>query len=193
MKLDHTLEESQERAALFALGALPPDEARSFRDHLASGCDTCAQELASFSDVVDELAAAAPPAEPGDRVRAAVLERIASPVFEPHPGIRFVRTADVAWQPGRGPQIFTKPLFRDAPRGYRTQLIRMEPGTAIPPHRHAEVEELFLIEGEVTISGVVMRAGDYCRAEPGTVHDGILSRTGCLFLALSSEKNEVLA
>jgi quercetin dioxygenase-like cupin family protein len=192
MKVAHTLEDSQERAALFALGALPPDEARSFEDHLTEGCEVCARELASFSDVVDELSSVAPAAVPGDHVRAAVLERIAAPVFDTHPGMRFVRSGQLDWQPGSRPSISVKPLFRDAPRGYKTLLIRLEPNTGFPEHRHGGAEEIYLLEGEVTISGVVMRAGDYCRAEAGTVHDGIFSRTGCLFLVLSSEGNDPL-
>jgi quercetin dioxygenase-like cupin family protein len=193
MKTDHSLEEAQERAALYALGSLPPEESSGFEEHLGAGCDVCARELASFTQVVDELAVAAPPGMPADRVRAAVLERFAAAEFEAMPGMRFVRSDRLAWQPGSQPTVSVKLLSRDAPSGYRTQVIRMAPNSSIQPHRHAEVEELYLLEGEVTISGVVMRAGDYCRAEAGTVHDAIFTKTGCVFLALSSENDERLS
>ena len=45
-----------EDVAAYALGALEPVEADAFRRHLAS-CSVCPSELASFSQVVDEIAA----------------------------------------------------------------------------------------------------------------------------------------
>jgi hypothetical protein len=42
------------------------------------------------------------------------------------------------------------------------------------------------------ISGVLMRAGDYCRAEPGTVHVDISTNGGVLFFCLASDHNEAL-
>jgi hypothetical protein len=49
-----------------------------------------------------------------------------------------------------------------------------------------------VLEGDVTISGVEMKPGDYCRAEPGSVHTGISSRGGCQFITIASERNELL-
>jgi len=188
MTRGHSLEESQEQAALYALGALPREEAESFEAHLRSGCDACKRELASFGAVVEELAAATPPSE---RVRAAVMRRFATPVLE-EGGIRFVRAAQVAWRPAL-PAVATKSLFRDRGRGYNTQLVRMEAGGTYPPHRHVEAEEIYIIEGDLTVSGVTMHAGDYCRAEADSVHDRITTRDGCVFLVLSSEHDELLA
>jgi quercetin dioxygenase-like cupin family protein len=73
-----------------------------------------------------------------------------------------------------------------------TVLVRMAPGTSAPRHRHAEVEESYVLEGDVTISGVEMTPGDYCRAEPGSVHTGISTRGGCQFITIASERNELL-
>lgn len=194
MKPDHSLEEAQEAAALYALGSLPAEESSDFEEHLSGGCDVCTRELASFAQVTEELGAAAPHEMPGEHVRAAVLERFAPVEFESSPGIRFVRSGRLDWRhPAAGSAMSVKLLSRDAQRGYRTQVIRMEPNSGFEPHRHVEVEELFLLEGEVTISGVLMRPGDYCRAEAGTVHDGIFTKTGCVFLAISSEHNERLS
>lgn len=193
MSFDHSLEEVQERAALYALGSLPAQESSDFEEHLSTGCDVCARELASFTQVVDELAAVAAPEKPDDRVRAAVLERYGAAEFEALPGIRFVRSDRLEWQSGSRPTVSVKMLSRDSDSGYRTQIIRMAPNSGYHAHRHADVEEIYLLEGEVTISGVVMRAGDYCRSEPGTVHDGIFTQTGCVFLTVVSERNERLS
>ena len=73
-----------------------------------------------------------------------------------------------------------------------TQLVRMAPGTSYPRHRHADIEENYLLEGDLTISGVTMKAGDYCRAEPDSVHSDIRTSGGCQFISIASEHNELL-
>ena len=85
-----------------------------------------------------------------------------------------------------------KLLYHDRERAYSARLVRLAPGTVYPSHRHARVEELFVIEGEALISGVLMRAGDYCRAESGTVHVDISTSGGVVFFCLASDHNEAL-
>jgi anti-sigma-K factor RskA len=64
-------------ASAYALGALDPDERRSFESHAAE-CDICTAEVHAFSGVVAALATSvpqvAPPPELRDRVVAAVRE-----------------------------------------------------------------------------------------------------------------------
>jgi hypothetical protein len=38
-----------------------------------------------------------------------------------------------------------------------------------------------------------MRSGDYCRAEPGSVHDGIRTAGGCVFIITAAAPDELLA
>jgi quercetin dioxygenase-like cupin family protein len=191
MRQIHSAEEAQERAALYALGALPADEAESFEEHLRSGCEACARELSSFVAVVDELSLAGPTAQPGDHVRAAALERLTTPEFEEQ-GVRFVRAGQMPWQPTSLPNVERKQLFRDNDSGYRTQVVRLPPGGRYPGHRHTEVEEIYLVEGDLSVSGFIMHAGDYCRAEPGSVHEDVHSIAGCTFVVLSSEHDQFL-
>ena len=187
MKPRHTLEEAQERAALHALGALDADEARAYVEHLESGCEVCAAEVASFAEVADDLAMAAPPQAPSERVRAAFLEALATPVIEVN-GVRFVRSQRLDWQGSAA--ISRKSLFRDAGRGFGTQIVRMAPGAQLAPHRHAEAEEIYIIEGDLTLAGFTMHAGDYCRAEADSIHETVHTTNGCVFLVLSSEHDE---
>ena len=67
--------------AAYALGALEPAEAQAFSRHLHS-CSVCAQELASFRQVVDSLPLAAPRYQPPPGLRRQVLAVVAS---EPRP------------------------------------------------------------------------------------------------------------
>jgi len=104
-----------------------------------------------------------------------------------------VRSGQFDWAPAVAPGIEVKRLSEDRVRERVTLLVRLAPGASYPDHRHADVEELYLLEGEVFVSGVLMRAGDYCRSEADSVHDRIHTSTGCLFLATASLRNQFLA
>lgn len=196
---EHTLDQVRERASLYALGTLSASEAGEFEEHVSSGCSICVDELKAFTAVATDLASAAAPQTPRHTLRTRVLERIATDatategaVIE-QMGARFVRSGKLGWKAGNAPAVEIKVLAMDKQRGYVTQLVRMEPGASLRPHRHADVEESYLIEGDLLVSGVVMHAGDYCRAEGGSLHEGVVTRGGCVFIALSSIRDEMLA
>jgi quercetin dioxygenase-like cupin family protein len=198
MKSPHSVDETRERAALYVVGALRGEEAREFEAHLKQGCEVCAAEVKAFSHVTDELAASVPPQAPSAKLRERVRDKIASEVRAgPSPtidknGMRFMLSNLMPWEGTAIIGIETKVLFRDAANGMVTVLVRMAPGTSGSHHRHAAVEESYVLEGDVTISGVEMKPGDYCRAEPGSVHTGISTRGGCQFITIASERNELL-
>jgi anti-sigma factor ChrR (cupin superfamily) len=191
-KRHSSAEEIGETAALYSLGALSSEEAAAFEEHLRAGCDPCLAEVGAFADVVRILGQAAEPRTPRPELRAAVLERIAdrrSPPIELE-GIRFVRPARLAWLRAL-PGVEVKLLASGA--GSQTLLVRMTAGAKYPPHRHADVEELYLLEGDLEICGVAMRAGDYCRAEADSIHRGISTTSGCVFLTTTSDRDEILS
>lgn len=47
------------------------------------------------------------------------------------------------------PGIFVKLLATDIDRGRVSMLVRLAPGTDYPSHRHAGLEELYLLDGEL--------------------------------------------
>jgi hypothetical protein len=198
MRSPHSVDETRERAALYVVGALRGEEAREFEAHLKQGCEVCAAEVKAFSHVTDELAASVPPQAPSAKLRERVRDKIASEVRAgPSPtidkiGMRFMLSNLMPWEGTAIIGIETKVLFRDAAKGMVTLLVRMAPGTIGSHHRHAAVEESYVLEGDVTISGVEMKPGDYCRAEPGSVHTGTSTRGGCQFITIASERNELL-
>ena len=67
-----TCEELRERYALYAVGALPPEEQGPLEEHLARGCPTCTAGVAAFQE-------RRPAALPAGRPAA----RPASPSAEP--------------------------------------------------------------------------------------------------------------
>lgn len=194
-----TTEEVRDLAALYALGALRGDELREFEQHLTDGCDVCTAEVAAFAPVVADLAYAAPLQSPRPELRDRVLGRIAAEgMTASHPKIEkehlvFVGSQWLNWQPGNAPGVDIKLLSVDKERGYFTTLVRMAPGASLPPHRHADIEESYIMEGEVLVSGVLMRTGDYCRADAGSLHTGVTSKTGCTFIAVASIRDEWFA
>lgn len=64
MSYESKTEESQERAALYALGALCQHEARAFEEQLREGDAQLRADLESFEQVVDAIGYGAPAAEP---------------------------------------------------------------------------------------------------------------------------------
>jgi len=88
VKHERATEETQERAALFALGSLSQHEARAFEEHLREGCPVCAADLRWQEEVVGALALAAAPAAPPAYMRdivAARIEREGRPAAAPPP------------------------------------------------------------------------------------------------------------
>jgi len=69
----------------------------------------------------------------------------------------------------------------------------MDAGAHYPSHRHKEIEELFVLSGDLHVEGEIMQAGDYCRADARTLHGETFTDSGCTFLLRASPDNEVLA
>ena len=65
-------------------------------------------------------------------------------------------------------------------------LLRMDAGARGRKHTHAHVEHCYVIEGDVSIVGLQLGAGDHHIAGKGTVHDGLTTDRGCLLLLAES-------
>ncbi len=140
------------------------------------------------------LAEATPP-PPSLKARIlASLEGAAEPGPAPLPGSRFVSpgiaaviAADAPWVASPLPGIEYKVLHRDDERRATTRLLRFSAGSVYPPHRHGGVEEVFVLEGSVTLNGILLKPGDYCRAEAGTAEPMAHSETGGMAIIVSSD------
>jgi anti-sigma factor ChrR (cupin superfamily) len=80
-------------------------------------------------------------------------------------------------------------LARDVGAERVSMLVRLAPGAAYPPHIHAGVEELYLLDGELFIDGRKLYPGDYNRAEMGTGDEHVWSETGCTCVLLTSSSD----
>jgi DNA-directed RNA polymerase specialized sigma24 family protein len=116
----------------------------------------------------------------GSIAKSIVLEFGVAPVF----------TAPYDWtEPDWNevsPGISCKILAADEHRDRVSMLVHLEPGVDYPPHTHAGVEELHLLQGELWIDDRKLDPGDYNRAEPGTSDARVWSETGCTCVLITS-------
>lgn len=192
---DVTRDAIHETAALDALEGnrpvVPGDETPLFAEYRAA--------RAAFDDVTALLGFTARPVDPPAGLKQRLLSRIRPAALVNHPeaplvvkpGVTAVRTSDAQWIPAPVPGVSYKVLNHDAQRLLTTRLVRFAPGTCYPNHRHGGTEEIYLIEGTVSVNGVTLRAGDYCRSEAGTEEIGTSTESGALAIVVSSDLDEV--
>jgi|SRR6476469_2117286 len=102
-----------------------------------------------------------------------------------------VRAGDVRWRNHPVPGVTMARLSVDKAKREIVCLLRAEPGVTYPPHRHAAVEEIFMLEGDLEVDGEVYGRGDYIRSSPGSIHSPYTS-TGCMFFIRTSIDDEML-
>jgi anti-sigma factor ChrR (cupin superfamily) len=183
--------EYAEQVSAYALGALPADDLVAIEAHLAS-CRECARELDTLKPVVDAFVS-----WPQD-------------ILRPSASLRTRLAHEIAWQEGSqstvpalrewreppweevAPGISCKLLATDTEHHRVSMLVRLAPGAHYPPHRHAGVEELHLLDGELWIDERKLYPGDYNRGQPGTGDKRVWSETGCTCVLVTSTR-DVLA
>ncbi|MCA1978419.1 MAG: cupin domain-containing protein [Thiobacillus sp.] len=134
-------------------------------------------ETALDPDLIEALATVTPPAAPPPEATARMREALFQRVHAAAPDFLFVHSHEGEWVPLlRGVEL--KLLRQDD--NQRAYLLRMAPGARIPAHGHALDEESLVLEGDVTINGVLCRAGDYHFAPRGKPHGRLTTEGGCL-------------
>ena len=166
------------------LGASTPEQAAEADAHAAS-CAACGPLMESLRPVVSSLAD-----WPADVLRPSGslwdrLSRRIAPEAAETARVPAARWSEPDWDEV-APGISCKILASDAARDRVTMLVRLAPGVAYPPHRHAGVEELHHLDGELWIEERRLLPGDYNRAEPGTADQLVWSETGCTCVLITS-------
>jgi quercetin dioxygenase-like cupin family protein len=177
--------DQMELVSTYVLKALPPDEACALEAHMAT-CAQCVQELEALRPLISSFAAW--PIEvlrPSTSIWDRLLERIDSEAEKnPQPATRRDwREPD--WEQA-APGIFCKLLATNIEQDRVTMLVRLAPGVEYPPHTHAGVEELHLLQGELWIDDRKLYPGDYNKAEARTADKRVWSETGCTCLLITS-------
>jgi anti-sigma factor ChrR (cupin superfamily) len=68
-------------------------------------------------------------------------------------------------------------------------LVRLAPGANYPPHTHAGIEELHLLDGELWIDERKLFPGDYNYATAGSGDERVWSETGCTCVLITSSQD----
>ncbi len=195
------------QAALHALHALDADAARKFEARVDDE-PALEAELSAMRRVADGLAPLSPEVEPPpallqrvlDAVRAKSRAPATTPFTElvqemrgPNLGnLGFRLGAEADFKPLEVPGVTARTLHVDDAAGYATVIVRMQPGTSYPAHRHGDDEECYVLEGDLQVGEQTMQAGDYQLARRGSVHGRQMTRGGCLLLLRSSLHDELL-
>jgi len=179
-----------ELVAVYVLRALPPGEVPAIQAHIAI-CAECQDELRRLAHIVDSF-----DAWPTDVLRPSQLlwgrlaERIAvesgTAALEPS----MPQHAEPEWE-NVAPGIWCKLLSTDTENDRVSMLVRLGPGVEYPPHTHAGLEELHLLDGELWINDRKLYPGDYNRAEPGTADKRVWSETGCTCVLITSTRDVI--
>ena len=136
--------------SLYALQALDNVEKLVFEDHLQQGCSVCESDLRSFTRIADAIGKSVP-ASPSPQLRERLSSqlRVSSRlpgVLLQQGGLLISRSDELAWR-ALAPGIAYKPLYQDFARKYSTSLVRMDPGSHYPSHRHSELRNCFCCPG----------------------------------------------
>lgn len=188
-------EEFNMLAALQALDTLDESEGRALAEKLQASPEL-QSELAAFETAISAIAYTAPAVPVAPDLKNRLFQRIAElpmvmPPAENNPPSLIVRSQNVKWRPYSVPGIAIGKLYIDKEKRQITCLMRLEPGVTFPLHRHADSEEVFVLEGDLIVEGEVCHQGDYIRSVPGSTHSPV-TEGGCLLLIKSSTNNEVL-
>lgn len=95
---------------------------------------------------------------------------------------------EAAWEQSAS-NLSCKILARDTQRDRVSMLVRLAPGGEYPPHMHAGVEQLHLLQGELCIDALKLLPGDYSRSEPGSADKRVWSKTGCTCILITSSSD----
>jgi hypothetical protein len=191
MTASKTTCERTEGIAELALRVLPQNERSVFEAHV-NECPACRQELAAVRPIVDAFVD-----WPTDIVRPSsalwgrLAKQITSEAGDERSVVEAPREPEGSWtdEPDWkevAPGISCKLLATDEAKDRVSMLVRLAPGVAYPPHRHAGVEELHLLDGELWIDDRKLNPGDYSRAEAGTADSRVWSETGCTCVLMTS-------
>ena len=166
-------EELQEAAALAALDALPAREAMALPRRAIGQLEEAAALLGESIEIV--------PPPPGLRER--LLTRVAA--FDQLKPLADVRADENTWTRSGIPGVAVKTLFKEPDLGRTTYLIRMEPGARLPAHKHGDVEQCLMIEGDIWWGDICYRAGDFMVMGKDTEHPEVYTVGGNVMLLIA--------
>lgn len=184
-------------ASLYVLGALDERD-----NYLIEECAESSQELRSELADLQIAALAIPYGSEQCNLPSGLKERLFQKLNSEHPTetaimpseipsqlFSFqVKAREVNWipHPDGVDGVSISPLFVDQNSRRFSGFVRCDVGAIYPAHRHAEEEEILVLEGDLLIDGTSFGVGDYIYSAPNSWHSPIGNRNGCLFFVRTS-------
>jgi quercetin dioxygenase-like cupin family protein len=172
---------------LFALQSLDPREMASVEAQILS-CEDCQREIETLRPIVRSFVGwSADVLRPAESLWGKLAKRIASEATTQPFVPPLEASAKPEWEEV-APGIHVKILARNAESDSVSMLVRLDPGTDYPAHRHAGAEELHLLHGILKVDDRTLYPGDFIHSGAGSVDHRVWSETGCTcFLMASTE------
>ena len=184
-------QEHLDRVVLFALQALPPRDMASAEAQI-SACENCRQEIETLRPIVRSFVGwSTDVLRPAESLWSRLAKRIAGETGIPP----FVPPLEMPVKPEWvevAPGIHVKILARKAENDTVSMLVRLNPGTDYPGHKHADIEELHLLHGVLKVDDRTLYPGDLIHSEADSVDHRVWSETGCTCLLMASTKDALL-
>ena len=181
-------QEHLDRVFLFVLQVLSPNEMASVESQISS-CEDCRQEIETLRPIVRSFVGwPTDVLRPAESLWVRLAKRIASegaiqPLVPP-----LDAPAKPEWEEA-APGIHVKILASNAENDSVSMLVRLDPGTDYPGHRHAGIEELHLLHGILKVDDRTLYPGDFIHSEAGSVDHRVWSETGCTCFLLTSTED----
>lgn len=185
-----------ELAPLYALNVLSEPEQKWVEQQLAE-CPELAEELAEYQSAVTAIPYTTPTVTMAADLKNRLFDRLELDTPPPLPlsapvvpsSYFAVRSQDLNWQPHEVSGVSIAILSTDEVKREIVGLFKAAPGVYYSIHRHAAIEEIYMLSGDLVVGDQLYSAGDYIRSEPGSVH-GPYTNSGCLFLFHTSMDDE---
>jgi quercetin dioxygenase-like cupin family protein len=176
-----------ESVCLYALQTLPASEVPVVESYIFT-CAECRQELETLRPIIDAFVSwPTDVLRPSTSLWERLARRIATETGQ-EPVVAPPRRPEPEWEEA-APGISWKLLATDTEKGRVSMLVRLAPGAESPPHTHAGVEEVHMLDGVLIVDDKNLYPGDYLRSKAGTTHDRVWSETGCTCVLLTSTRD----
>jgi anti-sigma factor ChrR (cupin superfamily) len=186
-------EHQQERATLFALGALAHEEQKQFLAEVRADSEL-RQLVHSLEATTEKLALTAPHVNLPSDLKGKMLGRLRAKVTTPDTvasrlsvpaGLRFLMgAAGSEWKQLPIAGAWIKLLSAQPDRGYAVLLGKLEPGVRYPAHINVGPEDFFILTGDLHVGDRALGPGDFHHADAGSAHQENYSVEGCTLLAV---------
>lgn len=136
------------------------------------------EDDAVFAELAKALQPISPPLERSARLRSRVMDKITDEKRATFAQFLTMK-ADEGWFE-LAPKIEKKVLSVDREAGMESYLLRVQPGAVAPAHSHARAELTMVLQGEIDIGDIHLKAGDFHMAPAGSAHGPASCQTNAL-------------